>query len=195
MMKKLFSRTIFGLSTVALILLSACQIKPTQPPLQESFDTDPGTVILYLDIRYPGIPMPTNVNGVQRCIPYPVFRVWGDNFALLNTDDSRIQRDQIDTGFLSLTTRTALYNLLLDDRFFSINPEASPPNPAGTYMSMGAKLKNHPVVGHSGDIGFLHYSAYVDLIKPDVTPVAEQTTLDARVDAFIQYSNCPTYEK
>ncbi len=194
MMKKLFSNAIFWLSSVALIFLSACQLKPTQPPLQESFDSDPQAVILYLDIRYPGIPMPTKVDGVQECIPYPVFRVWGDNFALLNTDSSRIQRDQIYTGFISLTTRTALYNLLLEDRFFSIKPEASPPNPAGTGMSMGAKQKNRPVVSHSGDIGFLHYSAYTDLIKPELTPVSEQTMLDARVEAFFQqYGDCPRY--
>ncbi len=192
-MKKLFS-AIFGLSSVALILLSACQLKPTQPPLQESFDTDPQTVILYLDIRYPGIPMPTDVNGIQECIPYPVFRVWGDNYALLNIDSSRIQRDQIYTGFISTATRTALYDLLIEDRYFSIKPEASPPNPAGTAMSMGAKLKNRPVVGHGGDIGFLDYSAYIDLIKPGVTSVTGQTTLDGRVEAFFeQYSDCPRY--
>ncbi len=193
MMKRLFSSVILELLSFAIILLSACQLKPTQPPLQESFDTDPGIVIFYLDIRYPGIPMPTKVDGVQECIPYPVFRVWGDNFAILNTDSSRIQRDQIDAGFLSATTRKALYDQLIKNQFFSI-PEVGPVSPAGDGMAMGVKLKNWRAFERGGYIGFFNYSSYIDLIKPDVIPVSEQTTLDARVEAFFQqYSNCPRY--
>jgi len=182
------------LSLTAVIILSSCQFfTPTQVPLQESFDSDPGTVILDLDIRYPGIPRPTKINGSQYCIPYPVFRVWGDNYALLNTDSSRIQRDQIYTGFLSTATRTALYDLLIEKKFFLL-PEVMPPSPAGTGMSMGVKLKNRPVFDRSGDIGFFNYDLITNLIKPELTPVSKQTTLDARVEKFfIQYGDCPRY--
>ncbi len=194
MMKKLFFSTIFRLFSFALILLSACQLKPTQPPLQESFDTDPQTVILYLDIRYPGIPMPTKINGISRCIPYPVFRVWGDNFALLNMDSSLIQSEQIYTGFLSAATRTKLYDQLIKNQFFLL-PESGPVSPAGDGMGMGVKLKNRRIFERGGYLGFFNYSSYIGLIKPEVTPVTGQTTLDARVDAFFkQYRDCPTYE-
>lgn len=195
MVKMLLSSAIFGLSSVALILLSACQPAPTPAPSQDSFDTDPGTMILYFDIRYPGVPMATKINGIPRCIPYPVFRIWGDNFALLNIDSSLIQRDQIYTGFLSAETQAALYNLLIKEKFFSL-PENLPANPAGTGISMGVKLKNQPVFYRSGGTDFIAYSSFVELIKPEVTPVSEQTRLEARVDAFFkQYSNCPTYDK
>ncbi len=193
MIKRLFSFFVSGLSVVALILLSGCQLKPTQPPLQESFDTDPQTVILYLDIRYPGIPMPTKINGIQECIPYPVFRVWGDNFALLNADSSRIERDQIYTGFLSAATRTALYDQLIKNQFFSL-PESGPVSPAGDGMVMGVKLKNWRIFERGGYLGSFKYSPYIDLIKPEVTPVSSQAVPDARVEAFFtQYSDCPRY--
>jgi hypothetical protein len=193
-MKKLFFSAVSSFFLIVTIFLYGCQIKPTQPPLQDSFDTNPATMILYFDIHYPGFPMPTKINGIPRCIPYPVFRVWGDSFALLNMDSSLIQREQIYTGFLSAGTRAALYNLLIKEKFFSL-PEKLGVNPAGSSISMGVKLKDQPVFYRSGGTDFIAYSRFVDLIKPEVTPISEQTGPDARVDAFFkQYSNCPTYE-
>ncbi len=193
MKKHLFS-ALSSFSIIAIFLLTACQPAPAPAPTQDSFDSDPGAMILYFDIRYPGIPMPTKINGIPRCIPYPVFRVWGDNFALLNVDSSLIQRDQIYTGFLSAGTRAALYKELVKEKFFSL-PEYLGVNPAGTSFSMGVKLKNQPVFYRSGGTDFIAYSRFVDLIRPEVTPVSNQARPDARVDAFFkQYSNCPTYE-
>ena len=179
--------------TVA-IPLSSCQLfTPTPVPSQESFDTDPQTVILYLDIHYPGMPRPTVINGTQQCIPYPVIRLWGDNYALLNTDGSIIKRDRIYSGFINVATRSALYNSLINEKFFII-PKVTTVNPAGTGMTMEAKLKNRPIVKRYGYIGFINYQAFIDLIKPEVTPVSEQVTVDARVEEFFkQYADCPRY--
>ncbi len=193
-MKRLFSPKIVVHFITALLFLSACQLlTPTPVPVQESFDTDPQTVVLSLDIRYPGIPLPTVANGTQQCFPYPVIRLWGDNYALLNTGGPIIQRERISSGFINAATRASLYNVLINEQFFVI-PTISAPNPAGTAMMMEAKLKNRPVFDRSGEIGFINYQALIDLVNPAVIPVSEQVTPDARIEAFFkEFSDCPRY--
>lgn len=140
------------------------------------FDSNPQAIILYIDIRYPGL-----------CPFRPLMRVWGDGLAFL-------EEDSPSSGHLNPAALHTLLDILKSEHFF-IGWQADGPNPAGTALKIGARLKDKPVVEYtSGNLGPTLYVRIKETIQPALKPLAEQSTVDERIAALLKENeNCNTY--
>lgn len=166
---------------------------PSLAPI--AFDSDPQTVILYSDIHYPGIPLATRTPADRYCESVPTLRVWGDGYAFLDPHIGNAPAE-MQSGHVSRTMLQNILNDLTTEHFFSA--WAAPgPNPAGTWIKIGAKLQGQsPIEYQSGDLEPPLYTQIIATITPALTPIAHQKHIDPRVTTIVHANaTCNAYMK
>ena len=182
-------------SILVILMASACSFlnMGKTPSKNAQFDSQPKAVVLYAYIHYPGIPLPTNTPNDRYCEYLPSLIVWGDGFTFLD-ENIQNQYNSVLSGNLDSVAIQTLLDILNSNNFFS-DWQAAGPNPAGTYLKIGAQLKDNPVTEYTS--GILEPPVYLQLIetiKPALKPLAEQNLVDKRVDAIMKENeNCNEY--
>jgi hypothetical protein len=185
--------TLFMFSTIAITLASACSLSRKALFSVAQFDNKPEAVVVYTYIHYPGVPELTKTPSDKYCHYLPSLIVWGDGFAFL---DEYIlnEYNSVLSGNLDSATLQILFDILNSDDFFT-DWQAPGPNPAGTFLRIGAQLKDKPVTEFiSGDLRPPVYTQLIETIKPALKPLTEQSVVDERVDAILKENeNCNKY--
>lgn len=180
-------------ATLTLAQPTAAVFPPPTPtplllPISElTYTLQASARIVFVDIHYPGIPEPKDI--ADPCYrPYrAALRIWGDGTVYLNEklvdDPSEILSGQISAGELEDILET------LNTQGFFTNWGPPGPNPAGTDLRIGATLKNRPAVEYTtGDVGLGLYVDIAKAVKPKLTAIDQQDTVDARVGDTLRES-------
>lgn len=153
-----------------------------------TYDDRPQSVVIYADRRtYPGAPPPG-----QECLGkfFPRLRIWGDGFVFLDTSTYGKNPPWRWSGYL---TPEQLYSILksLDEQGFFGGWTPPGPNPAATYLRVGAHLKAQSVEYMSGDMEPNLYTQLTDQVMPSLQPLAQQNAIDARLSNLLaEFKSC-----
>lgn len=186
------------LGIMVITLAAACSYlqKGNTPTSVPQFNNQPDAVIIFVDIHYPGVPLPTRSPNDRYCAYLPSLRVWGDGLAFL---DEGIQNEysSVLSGNLDQATLQKLLEILNADNFFA-SWKASTPypvNPSGTSLKIGAQLKDKPVIEYTmGALNPPVYEQLLETIKPVLKPLAEQSKVDERIlEILKEDGNCNKY--
>jgi hypothetical protein len=183
--------TRFAALFICVFLLSTCSAisslsSGVLPSWEIDYDTQPTSVIVYSDIHYPGIPMPTKLPFSCYRTFLPALRIWGDGFVYLDQNIMN-QRSAVLVGQISHEKILEVLLLMNSQGFFSGKKDLVPVNPSGTMFRIGATLKNRPAVEYSdGESIPVDYPALLNVIKPELTSLVQQRKPDPRADAILE---------
>ena len=171
----------------------ATEVSPI-PVAKAVFDSNPNALVLYADIHYSGVPLPTRTPNDRYCDFLPSLRVWGDGYAYLD-ENVRNERAAVLSGQLDPATVRALLDILNSEGFFTTWQVPGPANPSGALLRMGAQLQGRPKTEYStGNLGPPMYQRLIEAVRVKVKPATEQNNIDGRVDKIlIADENCNKY--
>jgi len=147
-------------------------------PADLAYDNGPDSVVIYADIRsYPGAPPPG-----QECLGKfsPQLRIWGDGLVFLDTSAYGKNPPWHWSGYLTPVQMQSVLKSLEGQGFFG-DWTPTGPNPAATYLRVGAHLKAQSIEYMTGDLEPRLYTHLTDQIMSGLQPLTQQNANDVRL--------------
>jgi hypothetical protein len=173
------------------------------PPLDApAYDAKPESVVVFARMKIePGAPRPTVPGGCSKpFVPtlriygdgyaFVNLRIYGDGYAFVNDPPNQSSMANVRSGLLKPNTLPAILAYLRRQGFFGGTYKPAPANPAGTSIDWGVNAAGSKVDYGEGSFDPPTYVTVVAMVEPELKPLAQQPTLDPRVDGILRNEYC-----
>ena len=159
-------------------------------PNTPAYDTSPESVVVSVLARIEPGALPPTVPGQCTKPTVPILRIYGDGYAFVNDPPNQASTANMRSGLLKPNTVRVVLAYLNQQGFFDGRYEAAPVNPAGTGIDWRVNVAGNQYTYGEGAFNPTAYTTVVSMVKSELKPLAQQSTLDRRIDAIIRDEYC-----